>query len=116
MGLRALAPATRAAVRMSSVAQPDVSRFVTQPRPDATKDYIMQQTMIRVKDPEASLQFYCNVLGFNLVMYREFPQWSFNGDAPPAAQRTLAPTHARRVCHSARPPVQSTLWPRSIHR
>merc|ERR1739848_856248 len=47
-------------------------------RPAETKDYIMQQTMIRVKDPEKSLDFYCNVLGFKLVMYREFPQWGFN--------------------------------------
>ena len=44
-----------AARMMATVSQPDVSRYVTQPRPDATKDYIMQQTMIRVKDPEASL-------------------------------------------------------------
>ena len=55
---------------------PDI--YFTQERPAATKDYIMQQTMIRVKDPEASLKFYCEVLGFNLVMYREFPQWEFN--------------------------------------
>ena len=38
----------------------------------------MQQTMIRVKDPIASLNFYCNVLGFKLLMYSEFPQWGFN--------------------------------------
>ena len=57
----------------------DVSKYMTGDRPDGTKDYIMQQTMIRVKDPEKSLDFYCNVLGFKLVMYREFPQWGFNG-------------------------------------
>jgi len=38
----------------------------------------MQQTMIRVKDPEKSLEFYCDVLGFKLIMFREFPQWEFN--------------------------------------
>lgn len=38
----------------------------------------MQQTMMRVKDPIKSLEFYCDVLGFKLVMYREFPQWGFN--------------------------------------
>ena len=38
----------------------------------------MQQTMIRVKDPVKSLEFYCDVLGFNLVMYRSFPEWEFN--------------------------------------
>jgi hypothetical protein len=57
---------------------PDVSQFLTGDRPPETKDYVMQQTMIRVKDPLASLNFYCNVLGFKLVMYSEFPQWGFN--------------------------------------
>jgi len=53
-------------------------KYFTQPPPESTKGYIMQQTMLRVKDPETSLRFYCEVLGFNLVMYREFPAWSFN--------------------------------------
>jgi len=67
-------------VRMLSTATGslDVSKYYTQARPDATKDYVMQQTMIRVKDPAKSLEFYCDVLGFNLVMHREFPQWEFN--------------------------------------
>ena len=38
---------------------------------DETKDYIMQQTMIRVKDPIQSLDFYCNILGFRLIHYSE---------------------------------------------
>jgi lactoylglutathione lyase len=63
---------------MATSSSPDVSRFVTQPQQDATKDFVMQQTMVRVKDPLKSLEFYCDVLGFNLVMYREFPQWEFN--------------------------------------
>jgi len=57
---------------------PDVSRFMSGDRPEGTKDYVMQQTMIRVKDPMKSLEFYCDALGFKLVMYREFPQWGFN--------------------------------------
>ena len=68
-------------VRMSSTTQsttPDVTRFMSGDRPEGTKDYIMQQTMFRVKDPVKSLEFYCDVLGFKLVMYREFPQWGFN--------------------------------------
>jgi len=56
----------------------DVSRFMVGPRPGGTSEYVMQQTMIRVKDPQDSLEFYCDVLGFKLVMYREFPQWKFN--------------------------------------
>ena len=31
----------------------------------------MQQTMMRVKDPVKSLEFYCNVLGFRLIHYSE---------------------------------------------
>ncbi|KAG7350017.1 lactoylglutathione lyase [Nitzschia inconspicua] len=58
--------------------QPDVSQFMTGDRPAETKDYVMQQTMLRVKDPLKSLHFYCSVLGFKLVMYSEFPQWGFN--------------------------------------
>jgi len=62
----------------SSEGSIDVSRFMTGERPDGTSDFVMQQTMIRVKDPERSLEFYCDVLGFKLVMFREFPQWNFN--------------------------------------
>lgn len=54
-----------------SIVQPDVSTFMTSPRPEETKDYIMQQTMLRVKDPVKSLDFYCNVLGFKLIHYSE---------------------------------------------
>jgi ABC-type cobalamin/Fe3+-siderophores transport system ATPase subunit len=56
---------------MSDSAQPDVSSFMTGERPAETKDYIMQQTMVRVKDPVKSLDFYCNVLGFKLIHYSE---------------------------------------------
>jgi len=60
------------------MASPDVSRFMAGDRPDGTQDFVMQQTMVRVKNPQKSLEFYCDVLGFKLVMYREFPQWEFN--------------------------------------
>mmetsp|Transcript_27828 Transcript_27828/g.76600 ORF Transcript_27828/g.76600 Transcript_27828/m.76600 type:complete len:239 (-) Transcript_27828:2253-2969(-) len=55
----------------------DVSKWMTGDRPQETKDYVMQQTMLRVKNPKKSLEFYCDVVGFKLVMYREFPQWGF---------------------------------------
>ena len=41
------------------------------------KDYIMQQTMYRIKNPKASLDFYTNVLGFTLISHSDFPQWGF---------------------------------------
>ena len=59
-------------------AAPDVDRYYTKEREPETRDFIMQQTMLRVKDPAASLAFYCDVLGFNLVTHREFEQWGFN--------------------------------------
>lgn len=49
----------------------DVSRFMSGSRPEGTEDFIMQQTMVRVKDPEKSLAFYCDVLGFKLIHYSE---------------------------------------------
>uniref|UniRef100_A0A7S2GKZ5 lactoylglutathione lyase n=1 Tax=Haptolina brevifila TaxID=156173 RepID=A0A7S2GKZ5_9EUKA len=63
---------------MAAAPTVDVSKFYTSAPPAETKGYIMQQTMVRVKDPQASLRFYCEVLGFNLLMHREFPQWGFN--------------------------------------
>lgn len=45
---------------------------------DSTKEFVMQQTMIRVKDPKKSLEFYVDVLGFSLIMHRDFPQWGFS--------------------------------------
>ena len=66
--LKAGAPARASShVLSASTSSPDVSKYVTGPRPAETKGYVMQQTMIRVKDPEASLRFYCEVLGFNLM-------------------------------------------------
>ena len=68
----------RSAVTMSSTPLFDPSPYFTAPQPAETKDYCMQQTMVRVKDPAVSMKFYCEVLGFKLLMYRDFPQWGFS--------------------------------------
>ena len=48
-------------------------------QPEETKDYIMQQVMMRIKNPKASLDFYTKVLGFTLVHHSDFPAWGFSG-------------------------------------
>ena len=60
-----------------SSAVDEVLKYYKHEADAVTRSYIMQQTMLRVKDPVRSLQFYCEVLGFHLVMHRDFPQWGF---------------------------------------
>jgi hypothetical protein len=43
-------------------------------RDEATKDYIFQQTMLRVKDPKVSLDFYSRVLGMRCAFFLHYHQ------------------------------------------
>lgn len=43
----------------------------------ATKNYVMQQTMLRIKDPKVSVDFYQNVLGMKLLGQYDFPEMEF---------------------------------------
>ena len=44
----------------------------------ATSDYVLNQTMLRIKDPEPSLRFYQDVLGMTLYQKVDFPEMSFS--------------------------------------
>lgn len=44
----------------------DHEKYLSEPD-DVCKDYIMQQTMMRIKDPKVSLDFYSRVLGMRCV-------------------------------------------------
>ena len=68
------APHRRAPRSVMSSAVDEVMKYYKHEADAVTKSYIMQQTMLRVKDPVTSLRFYCEVLGFHLVMHRDFPQ------------------------------------------
>ena len=110
--VRSSAFRSSAAVMSSAVDQ--VMKYYKHEADAVTKTYIMQQTMLRVKDPVASLKFYCEVLGFHLIMHRDFPQ------VP--ARHTVTITGAHAVIGRSkptRPPLapcsgasRCTLWRR----
>jgi lactoylglutathione lyase len=43
----------------------------------ARTDYVMNQTMLRIKDPDKSVAFYQNVLGMTLLDKYDFPEMKF---------------------------------------
>jgi len=44
----------------------------------ATRDYVFNQTMLRIKDPQRSLDFYTRVMGMRLVRRMDFPDMKFS--------------------------------------
>ncbi|XP_044762602.1 lactoylglutathione lyase [Coccinella septempunctata] len=55
----------------------DIKKLCKPPSED-TKDFIMQQTMLRIKDPKVSIPFYTEVLGMSLLCKLDFPAMSFS--------------------------------------
>lgn len=45
--------------------------------PAGTEEFVFNQTMLRVKDPARSLDFYINVMGMTLVKEMTFPSMEF---------------------------------------
>ena len=43
----------------------------------ATEGFVFNQTMMRIRDPEKSLAFYCDVLGMSLLRKLDFPDFKF---------------------------------------
>lgn len=55
----------------------EAAKCCSEPDP-STKDFIMQQTMYRIRDPKASLDFYSRVLGMRLLQKLDFPEMKFS--------------------------------------
>ena len=47
-------------------------------RPPETKGYVLQQTMLRVRDAKESLDFFSRVLGMRLIRSFDFPEMEFS--------------------------------------
>lgn len=43
-----------------------------------TKGYVFNHTMLRVKDPKVSLDFYQRILGMDVLRKVDFEQWKFS--------------------------------------
>lgn len=46
--------------------------------PEQTRDFVFNQTMLRIKSPQRSLAFYTGVLGMTLVKKLDFPKMEFS--------------------------------------
>jgi lactoylglutathione lyase len=51
---------------------------LTKPNALGTEGFIFNQTMLRIKDPEISLDFYVNKLGMTLIKKLDFPEMEFS--------------------------------------
>ncbi|HZY19444.1 MAG TPA: lactoylglutathione lyase [Ramlibacter sp.] len=79
----------------STETHPGVSSSV----PHATQGFVLNHSMLRVKDPQVALDFYTRVLGMRVLRKLDFPEMKFSlyflhrpvdGEAPPedASERT----------------------------
>ncbi|KAL0417682.1 UNVERIFIED_CONTAM: Lactoylglutathione lyase [Sesamum radiatum] len=67
---------------------------------EATKGYFLQQTMLRVKDPKVSLDFYSRIMGMSLLKRLDFPEMKFSLYFLGYEDTSSAPSD----------PVQRTAW------
>ncbi|KAI7738714.1 hypothetical protein M8C21_003493 [Ambrosia artemisiifolia] len=70
------------------------------PQDQETKEYFVQQTMYRIKDPKVSLEFYTVKLGMSLLKKLDFPDMKFSLYFLGYEDTSSAPTD----------PVERTKW------
>eukprot|EP00607_Mallomonas_marina_P001948 CAMPEP_0182428278 /NCGR_PEP_ID=MMETSP1167-20130531/21880_1 /TAXON_ID=2988 /ORGANISM="Mallomonas Sp, Strain CCMP3275" /LENGTH=349 /DNA_ID=CAMNT_0024611061 /DNA_START=111 /DNA_END=1160 /DNA_ORIENTATION=+ len=62
---------------MAEFSTPSTTTVVHSPE-QKLHNFSWQQTMLRIKDPKASVSFYEKNFGFRLIHKYDFPQWSFS--------------------------------------
>ncbi|XP_060068415.1 lactoylglutathione lyase-like [Ylistrum balloti] len=60
-----------------ALSEDDIRKVCVQPDA-ATKGFYFQQTMMRIKDPKASLEFYTKVMGMRLLKKMDFEGMKFS--------------------------------------
>lgn len=51
---------------------------VNSQRIPAAQGFVLNQVMLRIRDPKVSLPFYCDVLGMSLLQKVDFPEYQFS--------------------------------------
>lgn len=76
------------------------------PAQDPTGEFILSQTMLRVRDPQKSIAFYRDVLGMTLLETFEFPEMKFTlyfmAFHRPEQDGPIPANRAERVAYVAR--------------
>ena len=54
--------------------QPGVSAAA----PEATRGFVFNHSMLRIKDPQVSLAFYTGIMGMRLLRKLDFPEMKFS--------------------------------------
>lgn len=68
---------TKMAEEPKGLTNEEANACCTEPH-ESTKDFIFQQTMFRIKDPKASIDFYSRVMGMHLLKKLDFPPMKFS--------------------------------------